>query len=559
MIKVPIFFQLNKLGIVGAQKELRKLTNQTKSFGITSKLSIGAASVALTAYTKKALAAAIADEKAQKALTQTLKNLGLAYSTVGVTNYIDSLQRATGVSEDLLRPAFQRLILVLGDVSKAQSALSLAMDVSAGTGKDLNAVSMALAKAYSGQTTALSRLGAGLDKALIKSGDMEAITAQLSKLFSGQALVAATTYAGQMAILGVAAQEASETIGVALIDALVSLSGENGVADLATQMETLAQSTANTVTGMAEMARLGKEFAGVAVTIGAIAAMLIPAGKLAKPAMAVVNLFKSKKVIAGAAIAGGLIGAEKLGANKNAVAQGTNRQSPRATERAAQMAAEKLNKTKKVTVDLNKKITASDKLKAMFDIDSIQIAEALKGNISDLDRARLEGMKALKTEATDDDIAAIKKIEFETIRANAAANSSQQLALQNTFDFYKAIFGAAKDTADAIAKLSFAPNMNPPTGNGTGGGNGEPLPNPFIAGTIPDLSYLNFDLTALGTANAAMNAGIAAQQGTTTTVNMNFPQLGFIGNAQEMASFVQQTISEGNRNGYSYTGLAGGE
>ena len=200
MIKVPIFFQLNKLGIVGAQKELRKLTNQTKSFGLTSKLSIGAASVALTAYTKKALSAAIADEKAQKALTQTLKNLGLAYSTLSVTKYIDDLQRATGVSEDQLRPAFQRLVLVLGDVGKAQKALSLAMDISAGTGKDLSAVSMALSKGYSGQMTALSRLGAGLDKALLKSGDMEAITAKLSELFAGQALVAANTYAGQMAI-----------------------------------------------------------------------------------------------------------------------------------------------------------------------------------------------------------------------------------------------------------------------------------------------------------------------------------------------------------------------
>ena len=558
MIKVPIFFSLNKLGITGAQKELRKLTNQTKAFGLTSKLSIGAASVALTAYTKKAITAAIADEKAQKALAQSLKNLGLQFETVGVSKFIDNLQRATGVSEDLLRPAFQRLILVLGDVGKAQKALSLAMDISAGTGKDLNAVSLALSKGYSGQTTALSRLGAGLDKALLKSGDMEAITAKLSELFAGQALVAADTYAGQMAILGVAAQEASETIGVALIDALVALSGENGVADLAIQMETLAQNTANTVTGMAEMARLGKEFAGVAITIASFAAMLLPSGKLAKPAMAVVNLFKSKKVIAGAVIAGGLIGAEKLGANKNAVAQGTNRQSARATEQAA-IAANKINKAKQITVDLNKKIAASEKLKGMFDIDSIQIAEALKGKISDLDRARLKGMTALKTEATNDDIAAIKKIEFETIRANAAANSSQQLALQNTFDFYKSIFGAAKDASDKIHQLSFVPaSMTAPSGNGTGGGGGAPaLPNPFVAGNIPDLSYLNFDLNALGTANANMNAGIAAQQ--TTTVNMNFPALGFIGNAQEMASFVQQTISEGNRNGYSYTGLAGGE
>lgn len=532
MIKVPIFFQLNKLGIVGAQKELRKLTNQTKSFGITSKLSIGAASVALTAYTKKALSAAIADEKAQKALSQTLKNLGLAYSTVGVTNYIDSLQRATGVSEDLLRPSFQRLILVLGDVGKAQSALSLAMDISAGTGKDLSAVSMALAKGYSGQTTALSRLGAGLDKALLKSGDMEAITAQLSKLFSGQALVAAKTYAGQMAILGVASQEASETIGFALINSLIDLGGQEGAKNLASQMEATATATAEVI-------------AGLTVMIGKLKSIPIikDLGGGFSPIGIITNAIRG------------------LGRKSNAAKAAKTDANPfdRGLNNRALDLATKIVKKKKEAAKIDKGSAATSKLAGMFDLDSIQIAEALKGKISDLDRARLEGMAALKTKGTDDDIAAIKKIEFETIRANAAANSSQQLALQNTFDFYKAIFGAAKDTADAIAKLSFVPNMNPPTGNGTGGGNGEPLPNPFIAGTIPDLSYLNFDLTALGTANAAMNAGIAAQQGTTTTVNMNFPQLGFIGNAQEMASFVQQTISEGNRNGYSYTGLAGGE
>ena len=553
MIKVPIFFSLNKLGIVGAQKELRKLTNQTKSFGLTSKLSIGAASVALTAYTKKALSAAIADEKAQKALTQTLKNLGLAYSTVSVTKYIDNLQRATGVSEDQLRPAFQRLVLVLGDVGKAQKALSLAMDISAGTGKDLNAVSLALSKGYSGQTTALSRLGAGLDKALLKSGDMEAITAKLSELFAGQALVAADTYAGQMAILGVAAQEASETIGVALIEALVSLSGENGVADLATQMETLAQNTANTVTGMAEMARLGKEFAGVAITIASFAAMLLPAGKLAKPAMAVVNLFKSKKVIAGAVIAGGLIGAEKLGANKNAVAQGTNRQSARATEQAA-IAANKINKAKQITVDLNKKIAASEKLKGMFDIDSIQIAEALKGKISDLDRARLEGMAALKTEATNDDIAAIKKIEFETIRANAAANSSQQLALQNTFDFYKAIFGAAKDTADAISKLSFAPVLGGVTPSQGAAPSTAPSAMPFI----PSLAMPNTNAAPTFSQDLIDQMDPRGAQTNAQSITVNLQGGINIGTQYEFYESVQRAVQEANRNGWSSAGTATG-
>ena len=534
---IPLIVTANTKGAKKAENSLKSIIKNTKSFGLTSKLSIGAASVALTAFAKKSVAAALADEKAQKSLTQTLKNLGLAYSTVGVTNYIDSLQRATGVSEDELRPAFQKLLLVLGNVGQAQSALSLAMDISAGTGKDLSAVSMALAKGYSGQTTALSRLGAGLDKALLKSGDMEAITAQLSKLFAGQAQVAVKTYAGQMAILAVSATEASEVIGFALVDSLAKLSGDEGVKGLATQMESLAQANADVLVGFTDILAKFKIMKNSKPAKGSLLDLIPIIGP------SLTNILRSR--------------GERVRESKTAKSE-ANPFDRGLNNRALDLAT-KIVAKKKEAAKIDKGATATSKLAGMFDLDAIQIEAALKGKISDLDRARLEGMAALKTKGTDDDVAAIKKIEFETIRANAAANSSQQLALQNTFDFYKAIFGAAKDTADAISKLSFVPpSMTAPTGNGTGGGGGAPaLPNPFVAGTIPDLSYLNFDLNALGTANANMNAGIAAQQ--TTTVNMNFPALGFIGNAQEMASFVQQTISEGNRNGYSYTGLAGGE
>lgn len=534
---IPLIVTANTKGAKKAENSLKSLIKNTKSFGLTSKLSIGAASVALTAFAKKSVAAALADEKAQKALTQTLKNLGLAYSTLSVTKYIDNLQRATGVSEDQLRPAFQRLVLVLGDVGKAQSALSLAMDISAGTGKDLSAVSLALSKGYSGQTTALSRLGAGLDKALLKSGDMEAITAELSKLFQGQAQVAVKTYAGQMAILAVSATEASEVIGFALVDSLAKLSGDEGVKGLATQMESLAQANADVLVGFTDILAKFKIMKNSKPAKGSLLDLIPIIGP------SLTNILRSR--------------GERVRESKTAKSE-ANPFDRGLNNRALDLAT-KIVAKKKEAAKIDKGSAATSKLAGMFDLDSIQIAEALKGKISDLDRARLEGMAALKTKGTNDDIAAIKKIEFETIRANAAANSSQQLALQNTFDFYKAIFGAAKDTADAISKLSFVPpSMTAPTGNGTGGGGGAPaLPNPFVAGTIPDLSYLNFDLNALGTANANMNAGIAAQQ--TTTVNMNFPALGFIGNAQEMASFVQQTISEGNRNGYSYTGLAGGE
>lgn len=561
MIKVPIFFQLNKLGLVGAQKELRKLTNQTKAFGITSKLSIGAATVALTAYTKKSVAAAMADQKAQATLTQTLKNVGRAYAAVDVTRFIDNLQRASGVSEELLRPAFEKLVRATGDVTEAQRLLNLTLDISASTGKTIEQVSASLSKAFLGQTQALGRLGIGLSKADLKASSFEEITNKLTKLFAGQAAIAASTYAGQLNILQVSAQEASETIGTALINSLSSLSGEDGVKDLATQMESLAQSTANVITGLGEMGRLTKEFAGVATTIGSLALLLVPAGKLAKPAMMLMNLFKSKKFIAGAAITGGLIGAGKLGASKNTVAQGTNRQSPRATEQAA-IAADKLNKAKKTTVDLNKKIAASEKLKAMFDIDSIQIAAALKGKISDLDRKSLEAMQALKTEDQNDDIKALENLEQAKIKADAADRARKIKALEETIAFNKAAladweanFAKMNSNATKMLGLSAAAYSVGAPGS-TYAAPFQQMQTDLFKGTLPDLSYLNFDLSALGAANAQMEAGIAGQQA--LTINVNPTGSGFIGNQDDFLRTVQTALQIGGRNGYSFTGIATG-
>ena len=536
MIKVPIFFSLNKLGIVGAQKELRKLTNQTKSFGLTSKLSIGAASVALTAYTKKALSAAIADEKAQKALTQTLKNLGLAYSTVGVTNYIDSLQRATGVSEDLLRPAFQRLVLVLGDVGKAQNALALAMDISAGTGKDLNAVSLALSKGFSGQTTALSRLGAGLDKALLKSGDMEAITAQLSKLFAGQALVAANTYAGQMAILGVASQEASETIGFALINSLIDLGGQEGAKNLAAQMQATATATAEIIAGLTVMATKLKSLP----IIGGVGG--------------------------GTSILGAVVNAVRgLGRASNEAKATKTDANPfdRGLNNRALTLATKIVAKKKEAAKIDKAAAATTKLQGMFDIDAIQIAAALKGKISELDRASLLAMQALKTEDKNDDITALERLEQAKIGADAADRARKIKALNDTIAFNKlaladweANFAKMNSNATKMLGLSAAAySVGAPSS--TYAAPMQQMQTDLFKGTLPDLSYLNFDLGSLGAANAQMEAGIAAQQGN-ITVNVNPSGSGFIGNQDDFLRTVQMALQIGGRNGYSTSGLATG-
>lgn len=188
--------------------------------------------------------AAIEDEKAAASLAQTLENLGLAHDTAPIEAYIDALARQTGVADDALRPAFDRLVRSIGDTAKAQDALKLALDVSAGSGKSLDAVVQALGRAYDGNTAGLSRLGAGIDSAILKTGDMEKITAALAGTFSGQAAVAANTYEGRIRRLGVAADELKEAFGYGLLSGLTAF---DDAADSATQtlsdLEPIIQNT----------------------------------------------------------------------------------------------------------------------------------------------------------------------------------------------------------------------------------------------------------------------------------------------------------------------------
>jgi hypothetical protein len=198
-------------------------------------LGIGVATIGVGALIRglqEAAQEAAADEKQVRSLSQTLANLGKKSDLAGLQDFVDTTSEAAAVADDQLRPALQRLITATGSTQKAQQSLRLALDISAGSGKDLMTVSTALAKAYSGQTTALGRLGVGLDQALLKSGDMDAITQALTTRFRGQASQAANSYAGRIANLSIAVDEAKESIGYGLLQAVDaasdSLGGEGG-------------------------------------------------------------------------------------------------------------------------------------------------------------------------------------------------------------------------------------------------------------------------------------------------------------------------------------------
>ncbi len=211
------------------EKQVQTFGDRVAKFGAAAKAAFIAAAAAAAAYAGKlaidGVKAAIADEAAQKRLEVALKNVTNATDSqiAAVEKQISKFSLAFGVADDNLRPAFQRLATATGSLEKANEGLSLALDISAATGKSLEAVSNALGKAYEGNTSALSRLGIGLSSAEIKTLGLDGTMKQLAQTFGGSATQQAETFQGRVNRLNVAFDEAKEAIGFALLPILTRL------------------------------------------------------------------------------------------------------------------------------------------------------------------------------------------------------------------------------------------------------------------------------------------------------------------------------------------------
>ena len=218
-------------GLDKADKETRSFSDKLGGALKTGALAFAAlgaaAGAAAITIGVQAVKAAIEDEKAQLTLAKTLENTTKATKNQikGVEDYIKATSLAKGVTDDQLRPSLDRLVRSTGDVTKAQKLQQLALDISAGTGKDLASVSEALGKAYDGNLGALKRLGVPLDDSIIKSKDFTKAQEALTKQFAGQSDVAANSFAGRMERVKIAIDEAKESIGAALLPILEKLLG----------------------------------------------------------------------------------------------------------------------------------------------------------------------------------------------------------------------------------------------------------------------------------------------------------------------------------------------
>ena len=387
----------------------------------------------LVSYSKASVKAFAEDDAAAKSLGMTLKNLGLAYgANVGTVNgFINRLEAQTGVLDDELRPAMDRLLRATGDVAKSQELLNLSLDIAAGTGKSVTQVSQSLQKAYLGQTAAIGRLGVGISKADLATGNFEDIQKRLVALFAGQAASAADTYQGSLDKLTVAGNNAKETIGKGLVDALNILSGASTVDPTVSAIDRIANSMADATKDAAKFIKVMQtlfsdlSFFNNPATTAAALRIKMGTGFTTPMTISSQDTQRADKLAAEAAkkAAAAKIAAEKAAAN-------------------AKIRADKLAAANKAKLD---------KAAAVFDLQKIQIAAALKGKISEEEKIRLQLMQAIADEDADKAEKLAKKLE--EIQAKNAKIAADLLAISATKDPFATWAGSLSLALLALGKL----------------------------------------------------------------------------------------------------------
>jgi hypothetical protein len=219
-LNVEILGEFKKLTAAtkGAEGSLAGLNKTTSAISSGMIKALGAIGVGFSLgfikdQFEQAAKAAVEDVKSQQLLAIAMENTGKATAaTVAEAEAsIKAMQLQTSVADDILRPAFQKLFIATGDVTKSNRYLQIALDTSAATGKDLDSVTQAMAKSLAGQDTALLKLIPslrGVDDPL----------SELEKTFAGAAEAAADTdpYQRMNIIFG----EMQEQVGMALLPLL---------------------------------------------------------------------------------------------------------------------------------------------------------------------------------------------------------------------------------------------------------------------------------------------------------------------------------------------------
>jgi RNase H-fold protein (predicted Holliday junction resolvase) len=215
---INIVSQATGKGFLDSEKSVKKLQKNVKNL---SKGLLAAFSVAAVSAFARSVSRTFSDaQKEAKLLENALNGVNLGFAAPFLGQFIDKLALATGKAGGDLTNAFVALSGATGDATTAQKLLNTALDISAGTGKDLQSVSVALGRAFKGETTALAKLRIGFSTAELQAMDFNELLQVLQNRFKGAGANAADSYAGKLARIGQAADLAKEKIGEGFVDGL---------------------------------------------------------------------------------------------------------------------------------------------------------------------------------------------------------------------------------------------------------------------------------------------------------------------------------------------------
>jgi len=317
-----IVTQYSDKGSKAAARDINKLGKSFDKFAGQVSKAFGLAAAASAAFAIKigvdSVKAAIADEKSQTLLANSLKNTtGATDAAIAATElFIDQIQRTFGVVDDDLRPALAKLSSVTSSLADGQKLLGLALDVSAGGSVDLGSATNAVTKALQGNYKALRNLGVPITDAMVKSKDLNAVLALTAKTFAGAAAARANTFEFRMKRLAIAFDEAKETLGTALLPVLEELFTVM-ITKVIPAIQTFLNENGNKLVAVMTQAikaivgfgfAIFKVFAFVAkhkevfVTLGAIFAATFVASKVIGFVTAIQGLVKAYQAIRAAAI-----------------------------------------------------------------------------------------------------------------------------------------------------------------------------------------------------------------------------------------------------------------
>jgi len=203
-------------GMGGMKTDVSSLIPSFKTVAISGAAAFGAVATSIGF----AMKAAGEDQKSQVELQRQLeRTFGANDALVRSTeDYIGATELRYGTSDTALRSSLGLLVRSTGDMTQSQDLLNTAQNIAASTGRDLESVSLALARASQGQFTALSKLGVPLDDATKKSKDFDAVLGKLNDQFGGAAQAEADTFGGQMARLGTVFENVKEKVGFAILN-----------------------------------------------------------------------------------------------------------------------------------------------------------------------------------------------------------------------------------------------------------------------------------------------------------------------------------------------------